>query len=365
MSSETDSFAPSDFLVEVLAAASDVTAEELAVVLLVRGRHALDSGGALPHDRSLRALPREVVRAAALHPGSEFVAERLTAAVQAVGVADDAVAEEAEEALAEVLDERDRWALRARGLEAIGLADLGADVRREIEALDGLIDEHSDALGDVAYLGEERRANAADPAGTIWRRVPPLEEILVEPARDVELTGGAFTDEQLAQAALGAADPETEARVARALDGDDALAARYDAVLADVAALRQPSEEAAAAQAGLVIPFSAVGPPSVARPASVAAAAGTLQPEGRYATPPPGALLYVYEDGAELYAQREGPRWVLFLYRATEHADDSFSGPVEDTWSEGRLLGAVVPPGAVEVRYAGAQRSLRLPSPQG
>lgn len=313
--------------------------DELAAILYARGSHALAGGAALAEDGRVAALaaPPEM-EAAALLPGSAALVRRLEQALPYLDDLDDSVAHEAEQATADVLDAADRWTVRARGLEALGLAAIASRVRGEHARFARDLEQHRGALSALGWMAEERRRRAPDPETSAWRLVATSGADRRE-AAPPELED--ITDDDLALAALDGAPPDVRARLARALASSDVIRARYERFLE----LAPGFEDAWGARRDRQ-------PPPVVRPVGALRLAAADRAELSYEAPADEALIHVFGDGSELYVEQDGEKWLVRLYRAAISADDHIE-PLESRFEVRKVLGGLAEGGPITVRHAG------------
>lgn len=335
-------------------------ADALSGALYLRGLHAVQGGGELAEDEPLRELPEDTLVEAALLPGVEIMRRRFSAALEAVADVDDELAAQAEEALADVLDQRDRCRVKARSLEVLGLERAAGCAGGELNGLDEQIRLRREDLGWVAHMAAE--ATTRSPLrDSIWHEVPAPPE---EAPRSNHVTGGPVevTDEELLQVALDLAGPALESQVAAALDRDPALRERYDEVLADLEhqddADADPPETRSDSVALPVHSMLGAEATQARRmdASRMAAATGPVA----YETPPAEALCYVYRDDSQLFVQREGDEWVVLLYRTSPGAGDAATGQGVEQWEDGNLLVVRTRRDEVVIDYGGDRRRCRL-----
>jgi hypothetical protein len=327
--------------------------ENLSTALFARGMYAYEALGTLAEDARLRELEGEFLRTAALHPGREVLVLRLEQAEQTLQDVDDGLAFQAERALADVLNTRDLWSVRALGLRALKLDGIAGAVEQEVAWLDGLLRNREESLGALSWMREEALGSAWNPEATVWRLVPPLVE--AEPQAHPGLgPAPAPSDEELLRVGQGIADATLERRVLQALEQDEGLRQHYEELLEDFEAFQAAPRNIVHLQVHKHLQHV----PQARRIEEPRAAAATRS--DRYETPGIDALVYQFQDGSELYVQRETADWVLFLARTQPGAHDEFLGPVVERITHRQLLIAVTRPGEVQVRYGGMLVQLSL-----
>ncbi|WP_375767766.1 hypothetical protein NR798_39770 [Archangium gephyra] len=327
--------------------------DDLSTALFVRGRYAVETRGELAEDARLRLLEREFLLKAALQPELDILVLRLEQAEAALEDVDDELALQAERALADVLNDRDCWQVRAVGLRALHLESVAGAVEAELARFDERLRSHARSLGAIAWMRDEALASAWNAADTAWSLVPPAED--TEPRRHSEVHGPpALKNEQLLRVSQGLADPTLERRVLRELEEDEELRKHYEELLEDFEVFQEAPRNVVHLFVHKHVPNVTVAKRLPTR--AVAATTSSL----RYETPGIDALIYTFQDSSELYVQRDGPRWVLFLSREHPGAHDGFQGPVVESIQHGQVLIAVSEPGEVQVRYGDARVQLTL-----
>lgn len=335
-------------LLEPMLNQPSISVDEVAAMLQLRGQHALAGGGAAALDERLLALGEGKLEQGACIPGAEVLRGRWAAAAAIVDDLDDDLARDAEEVLAGVLDQCDQWAVRATALEALGLRDAAARVWRAREALEQALGAKAAALEALGYLAAARRGRIVEKARSTWRLVPaapPAEAGGPAPWGDV------ISDEDLAAAALGRAPVAVRRRLGQALESDAEVRARYEDYL----------DMATDFQSAMAGPVTVRQAPAARRRSGVAYAAAD-RPLAQFEPPPPEALLHLFPDGSELYAERDGDAWLIRLYRSEAHADDRIE-PLEASLAKERILGGWTRRGTVVVRYGGVSTTWCFDAP--
>ena len=341
-------------IANLLVEGTEIPLEALASALFARGRYALEAKGPLPEDALLRRLEHSKLMEAALLPGPESVRHRWMEARELLEDVDDAIALQAERAVAEVLNDRDRWHVRSLGLRDAQFTELADAVTEHVRALDAWMKQDAQVLGAIAWMGDEARACAWDAANTAWALVPAFQE---EEPRRQPAAGPVrpVTDEELLSVAQERADAFLERRVVEVLQRDPGLRSRYEALVEDLDQLKEPPQNV------IHLPVRKMfrqTPPARARPQPLAA---STQRSARYEVPEVDALIYTFDDGSELYAQRENARWVLFFARQSRGERDGFEGPLVEQLRHGEdTFVAIANPGEVRLRYLDATIVLEL-----
>ena len=330
---------------DILSEESSMSLDALTAALTVRGHHALAEGPPLPQDGRLRDLPHADLLRAAFEPELALLELRHQDAAERLADPNDATAQEAAEALASVIDDAERWALRLDAITAIdrpAVASRGRETLRALEErllatpdLDELLPQVTARLG--ATLGEAQATPAKSP--DLWHRVagqarhliaaiPPLpkaadhDDSLDEPTRalaDTLRKAPRITDDDLVVFAMGEADPAQEDEILAAIESDDVMRSRYDAILGDVAAWHSVSPEAskvvnlkAWALFRDLATTERTALPKAPRHDSFANAAADAH--ATYGSPSDEALIYTFDDTSEVYAEVDGLRWLVRVY---------------------------------------------------
>lgn len=328
--------------------------EDLSLALFARGMCALEKHETIAEDAKLRALEHAFLMSAALYPGPEVIFSRLKLVEATLQDVDDVIARQAEHSLAEVLNTRDRWHVRALGLKAAALNSLAASVEAVVARFDTLLHSKLQSLSAITWMREEASATSWDPSDTAWSQVPSSAE--AEPQRHPEVSERRWvpSDEELLLVAQEQAEPALERRVFEAVERDAQLQAHYEELLADLKAFEQASRNVIHLSARKLLSRVPVAQRRPER--AVAATTATEQ----YETPEVDALVFTFQDGSELYAQRDGQRWVLFLSREALHEQDGFSGPDLEPSDHGHLLIARMSHGEARVHYGETTVQLTL-----
>ncbi len=340
---------------ELVSACDPLDVEELSAALIARGQHALMGGDMLKEDEKVLQESTKRLLEAALCPGPIRLRARLAEAEKAL-VENFHQADVTERAIAAVLNIRDQWLVKARGLWATGLSELARDVERHVSDFDAFLFTRHAALEAVSGFKDDALADTLLGMQSVWNRVP--DAIEVEPAL---AESGAYleqlSDEDLTWVAMGTADEVLERRVSLAIRTEPQIRERYDSILADLDAIEAPAIVPLSVKSLLSKGIHAACP----MPQRLAAS-DKLQ--ARYEEPADEDEIFVFDDESQLFAQKRPGGWVLFLYRQSPHEDDAITGSgVEATWFEGRLLCAELTPGEIQVRCHGQTQVFRLDMP--
>jgi hypothetical protein len=329
--------------------------EDLSTALFARGRYDLEARGELAEDARLCSLGSDLLLKASLQPEPHVLVLRLEQAESALQDVDDGLALQAERALADVLNGRDGWQVRALGLRSLKLDGLADAVEAEVSRFDERLRTRGESLEAIAWMRDEALLTAWNPGNTAWSLVPSWVE--AEPRQHPEVRGpSAVRDGELLHVGQGLADAFLEQRVLRALEEDEGLRQRFDELQEDFEAFREAPRNVVHLQVHKHLSHI----PKARRLEQRAAAATTTA--ARYETPDVDALVYTFHDGSELYVQKEQdtPNWVLFLSRERPGEPNDFQGPVVERIQHGQLMIAVTRPGEVHVRYGGTSVQLSL-----
>lgn len=294
-----------------------------------------------PAPSQLLALPDSVLWAAATWPGQDVLLLRLRRALDLVDHPQASLAQDAADQVAEVLRSthaiarRTRW-LRDAGRPVAAAADL-ADIQRALA-------ECSDAQPSDPVLPQVADTPAGDHS---IARGGSLTDVRVQP----------FTDHELRAVAEETADSFLVLRVARSLDQDAELRARYGRVLAVVdAAQAQPPQPALPWQGQpLAARRRSLGPAQ----AGLVAAHQGFADSPRYETPPVQTLGAAIGDGIDVYAVVEHDRWVMLLFGpGAQHV--RVHGALQ-IWPAADRLTAVVAPGPVTLALGQEEQRFLMP----
>ncbi len=412
---------------------SSMSLDTLATALFARGEHqrqasddatAQRARGMLPGDATLRMVGDDELFAAALEPGVETLDQQWSTLAPRLGDADPLAAREAEEGLAELIDEVERCDSRILGLDALERDALAARARAELNEFERTIlatAELDELLGWAERrLAEREEAEAAETVettestrggGSLWARVAQkgrelqraisldvLDNAADDPIADLLAAAPRFFDEELLAVIEGEADTALEQQVTAALERDDALRSSYDGLLADL----ETWHASPAPPAGVIdlqalhlarkMIACAAAKESNATTVSLTPAEGSIprvpissarwpqaQPDAApqrlaaadaapiYSSPSDNAHVHTFADGSTLYAETDDSsgRWLLRLYGKTAINEELQLNGCDEIYRDAtaRMVQAhALPETIVEVSSGTEQIELPLPA---